>query len=512
MSLSDRHHQIYGPYVDIHKTLMGFDPNWVSDPNKDEELPFYEWSLEGPAGTSKTFSEGTIIEDLHLFYSRLRTLILRKTRVSMSDSFLQVFEDDVLGHGHPVIRGPQRENRRKYVWPNGSETILAGMDNPTRLFSTQYDLVIFVEAIEFTFDEYQSIYRAMRNNGVPWKAIITDTNPGEKFHWLNHHPDDPETRMKRILTRHHHNPAYWDAKNKRWTSRGRQYRENLDQLRGVLRKRLRDGVWCSAEGAIWENFDPEIHVVEPGEVTTKKPDGENLPDFEYFIGGIDWGWNDCKVLQIWGVTNERHAYRVYEQYGTHITMETFIGWLKDVKKRYGRRGLVRIVADHSPEHINLCNESLGWRGKQSVGNMVQSARKGAKSVKAGNDLVRELWGDAENNVRPKAYLVKGALQEADRELIEKNRPTCTEQEIPSYVFKPQIEGKETVEIPDPGCVDHGCHTARYTLWEIWKSDFSKAKGRIVYGKNTLGAQLGHNEFIKGMSDKEYEKYIEDHDL
>jgi phage terminase large subunit len=511
-------HQLVGPFARIFRTLMSHDPLWIPGRDDGEDLPFYEWSVEGKAGTGKTFWEGVLLEHLHSRFSGLRSLVLRKTRVSLNESFLQVFEDDVLGTGHPMRAGASRAHRTKYVWPNGSETILGGMDNPTRLFSTQYDLVLFVEGIEFTADEYQSIYRAMRNPGVPFKAIITDTNPGAETHFLNRWPENPNKRMERVLTDHKHNPVYYDPVKKAWTPRGRQYRENLDQLSGVLRKRLRDGLWCAAEGAVWPNFSHDVHLVDPGKVTKKHPDGENLPHFDYFIGGIDWGVRDPKVLQVWGVTKTREAYRVYERYKTETPIEEFVTWLEEVKELYGRRRLKRIVADHDPELINLCNEKLGWRGGRTAGNMIVAARKGAKSIKAGCELVRDMLGNPESvgeagaMDKPRMFFVKGALREVDPALEREGLPFCTEQEIPSYVYRPPSPNGRTYDEPDPGCVDHGCDTTRYAANEIWKSDFTSARGRVQFGPGTLGHELGHNDFIQDMTDAEYAEWIKHNDV
>jgi len=490
--VAERRIRVQGEFVPIWSTLLSYPTDWEPPEDDDDlELPIHEWSVEGRAGTGKTFFEGLLVKYMHMRYPRLRSLVVRKTRVSLSDSWMQVFEDDVLGPNHPMVRGVSRDHRRKYVWPNGSETRLAGMDEPTRLFSTQYDLVIVVEGIEFTLDEYQSIYRATRGARVPFKAIIVDTNPGAETHFLNRVPDKPDSSMERIRTSVKDNPLYWNAEKGKLTASGRQYERTLDKLTGTLRKRLRDGLWCAAEGAIYENWDPKIHIVKRGEITKDKPDGENLPDFDYFIGGIDWGWNDAKVLQVWGVTKDRRMYRVFERYGTHVTMERFVGWLEEAWAEYGDRRLVRIVADHDPEKISYCNEKMGWRGGRKRGNMVFSARKGAKSIEAGIELVRDLLGDPEHEVEPRLFLVEGALREADAELDAENLPTCTEQEIPAYIHKPKKDGGPEVNVPDPGCIDHGCDVMRYVATEVWKTDFRSPKQKRRYEPGTYGYELGH---------------------
>lgn len=507
---------LIGPYKEIYDTLMSYDPYWtppeIGDAAGDDiDYPMHIWSLEGPAGTGKTYAEGVILEALHSRYPRIRTVVIRKTRSSLTNSFMQVFEDNVLGPGHPVLeRQLNRKNRSEYVWWNHgvrSETQLAGMDsnNLARLYSTQYDVAFLVEAIEFTEDEYESIYRAMRNPGAPFKAIICDTNPGNPQHFLNRRPDRDNSIMKRIRTRHWHNPRYFNPVTKKWTGEGKQYiGKILNEYTGVRRKRMLEGIWCSAAGAIWENFDERFHVVDRGEITPEKPHGENLPDFEYFVAGIDLGWNDAKVLQVWGVTKHRHAYRVAEWYGRKVSDETLTGWIMQAHQEYD---FVRCVCDHDPEKIAMLNSKFGWREKRAHGNLITKARKGKGSVFAGNMLVKDLLGDPENGVASRVFLVKGALRTKCQHSINESLPYCTEQEIPGYVWAVNKEG-ELLDVPDPGCEDHGCDTKRYTLTEIWYTDFRSERAIREAEPDVTWDQVR----ASSMTAKEQEEWLAENDI
>lgn len=512
--IRERRISLVGPYRELYETLMSYDPLWVPPAigeDDDYEYPMHEVSLEGPAGTGKTYAEGVILEALHSRYPNIRTVVIRKTRSSLTNSFMQVFEDNVLGPGHPALaRQINRKNRSDYVWWNGgirSETILAGMDanNLARLYSTQYDVAFLVEAIEFTEDEYESIYRAMRNPGVPFKAIICDTNPGNPQHFLNRRPERENATMRRVRTKHWHNPRYFNPVTKKWTGQGKQYiGKILNQYTGVRRKRMLEGIWCSAAGAIWENFDPKYHVVERGEITPEKPHGANLPDFEYFIGALDLGWNDAKCLQIWGVTKHRHAYRVAEWYGRRVTDEMLTRWLLEAHEEYD---FVRCVSDHDPEKINLLNTRLGWREKRARGNLVTRAKKGPGSVYAGNMLVKDLLGDPENGVPSRVFLVDGAVRTKCKESLAEGLPWCTEMEIPGYVWGQDKDGN-LLDKPDDGCEDHGCDTKRYALTEIWYSDFRSERSIREAEPDREWTDVLDSD----MTDEEKEAWLAEHDL
>lgn len=489
--IADRKFQLIGPYADIHRELMSHDPNWrpanLADDEGDdlENLPIYKISLEGPAGTGKTFFEGVLIEDLHQRYPRLRSVVIRKTRVSLTDSWMQVFEDDVLQADHPAIaRRISRANRQEYRWTatvkteGGGVTRLAGMDHPTRLFSTQYDIIIVVEAIEFTHDEYQSLFRALRNTGAPFKAVILDTNPGNVNHWLNREPDREGSGLRRVRTKHRHNPAYVNPRTGKFTQRGRQYMEILDGYTGVMRRRMRDGEWCSAEGAIYPQFDATVggpYVFDPGEPDPEhgKPFGVNCPDYEYFIAGIDFGHLDATCLQVWGVTADRDSDMLAEWYGAKIGLDLMAKW---VQAAFDEFKFVRCVGDHRPELIEFLNQKFGWREGKDGHNLVMPAQKGKGSVVAGLELVSDLMGDPEGGKRSRIRFSSRARRYTCPIHTRDNLPIGVVEEIPGYVWAEQKEGRPARNEPDPGCVDHGCDAARYVQTEIWVTKFGKKLG------------------------------------
>ena len=46
------------------------------------------------------------------------------------------------------------------------------------------------------------------------------------------------------------------------TAAGVDYFAKLDALTGVRRLRLKDGIWASAEGVIYEDWDEAVHVID----------------------------------------------------------------------------------------------------------------------------------------------------------------------------------------------------------------------------------------------------------
>jgi hypothetical protein len=169
---------------------------------------------------------------------------------------MYTFEEFVLPIGSPMMDGPQRLNRHSYIYPNGSEIVVGGMDKPTRLFSTEYDLVYIPEAIELTLDEFESLKRSLRHFVLPWQQIIADTNPSYPSHWLKQRCDSGTCVL--IPSSHKDNPVLWDAAANDWTPNGAKYIKTLDELTGALASSgCCYGLWAQAEGAVYEGFEDE---------------------------------------------------------------------------------------------------------------------------------------------------------------------------------------------------------------------------------------------------------------
>src|SRR5438093_8544875 len=83
--------------------------------------------VSGPAGTGKSRA---CLEKLHLCaskYAKMRGLIIRKTRESLSEAALVTYEDKVLPEHSVVARGPKRNFRQSYRYANGSQIVVGGL-------------------------------------------------------------------------------------------------------------------------------------------------------------------------------------------------------------------------------------------------------------------------------------------------------------------------------------------------------------------------------------------------
>lgn len=477
--------------------------------------------LDGPAGTGKSMGACHVLYWIAHAFPGARLLAVRKTRVSLTESFCVTWEK-TLPHGDECLEGPARSHRHSYKWSNGSELVLGGLDQPTRLYSTEWDFVYPEECGELTEDEWERFLRSLRNGMCPFQVIAGATNPYWQTHWANKRftplgpPDSPMPAALRLYSRHTDNPALYDDQGS-ITKYGAAYIATLQGLSGVRRLRLLDGQWVAAEGLIWENFDPARHEISAGFLREKKDhygspkkglwlqvkDGDATREVEikWTAGALDWGYTAPGVLLVFGVDSERHAYMLAEIYRTKQTLDWWADRVVEVHKEFG---FTVIVADPSkPEAIEQLNVRLSEACGRQAGGLVIAAENQLTTRGGGDmgglDMVRWALGDDGQGI-PRLVFLRDSLRHGpDPELLAKSKPVCTVQEIPAYTFLRAREDKvddplaEKDERPDPTCADHGCDATRYFVCYAWPRDLSPAIERERFPTGTLGQILGHDD-------------------
>ena len=215
--------------------------------------------ISGPAGTGKSRA---CLEKVHaccLRWPGTRALVVRKTRESLTESALVTFESCVVPANDPLLAGTQRRMRQSYRYANGSEIVVGGMDKPSKVMSTEYDLIYIQEAIELFEDDWESLTTRLRHGVMPFQQILGDTNPDAPTHWLRRRADAGRCVMLEI--RHEDNPVMWDEARGGWTDVGRAYIAKLDALTGARLDRLRYGRWVAAEGVVYDEWDRRKHLI-----------------------------------------------------------------------------------------------------------------------------------------------------------------------------------------------------------------------------------------------------------
>jgi hypothetical protein len=441
---------------------------------------------EGPANTGKT---RTVLEKCYMLANEFpgcRMLWVRKTRKSMTESVLVTWEEHVLPPNHPCsVGGAGRANRDYYEFPNGTRIVLGGMDNPDRIMSTEYDIIVYFEATEGTLEEWEKLGTRVRNkriiigeleDGSPryWDQMIADCNPSHSLHWLNKRAQ--ENKMRRICARHSDNPVFTPRDQAR-----------LDALSGARRARLRDGKWVSAEGQIWEQYDVRKHHTRLDDWLLDPTDPTCGYKFEWYFAGLDFGKRHAQALEIFGCYKE-HVVRVGEIYRRNMRYDW---WGDAIARAVDLWDIQIIIADNSDlSQIDYLNDRLGPMCNRDEGELVQSVMKKPGYRMANIEIVRD-------------HLADGTLLFADDALLEGACNVCAEQfrpqglleELPDFRWAEIKDGRPAKEQPDPLCVDHGIDAMLMALGWRWGTDLTPQYYNS-FAPGTYGDILDHESIMK----------------
>ncbi len=398
---------------------------------QDNEVP--ELVISGPAGTGKSRACLEKIHRLASTWPRSRFLFARKTRASLTESALQTYEEWVLGPGHPIIEGgASRRFRQVYTYPTtGAEIIVGGLDKPSRIMSTEFDLIFVQEAIELEEDDWEVMTTRLRNNVVPFQQLLADTNPGPPRHWLKQRSDLGTSLLLESL--HEDNPRLYDHDLEQYTEEGKKYIGTLDRLTGFRKDRLRWGKWVQAEGVIFEGYQPAIHLI----------DRFRIPSDWRRFRSIDFGFTNPFVCQWWAVDPDGRMYLYKEIYMTGRTVRDHAGKIHEVGKKIEQG--IHTICDHDAED----RATLGEHGIRN-----QAADK---RVSVGIDKVNERLRVAEDG-KPRIFFLRDSVVEIDQDLVDRKLPFATSQEFEGYVWANKVVKEEPVKIND-----HGMDDVRYAV-------------------------------------------------
>jgi hypothetical protein len=151
--------------------------------------------LVGPADTGKSRACLELLHRDALAHPHSRQLIARATRESLIQTARVTYETRVLPDG--VLGGatsdrPIRWNteKRQYEYPNGAVIATAGLDDPEKTYSAEYDRIYVQEANSLTLDDWESLLRALRHGVIPPRGqLVADMHPQYELHWLHQRCD-----------------------------------------------------------------------------------------------------------------------------------------------------------------------------------------------------------------------------------------------------------------------------------------------------------------------------------
>jgi PBSX family phage terminase large subunit len=455
--------------------------------------------ISGPAGTGKSRACLEKIYMICMLTPNTRALILRKTLASLGSSALVTWRNyvvkEAIATGQVVYYGGSKEEPAQYRFKNGSSVTIGGLDKPSRIMSTEYDIIYVQEATEITLEDLEMINTRLRNWNISFQQLLMDCNPAGTKHPLKLRCNEGITRL--IESRHEDNPRLFEECSPetegaiaysgvpsgfvKVTERGAKYIAILDKLTGVRYQRLRLGRWVSAEGIVYEEFDPVVHVL----AWAYDDEGERipLPDEWERIWGIDWGYRNPFVCKWYAIGDDGEVYMYREIYMTGRTVgehaqqimdivcpEKTITWYDHMNKversRTEREWIepqpTAIIADHDLQARETFRKATGLGTQPAI-----------KDVSEGIDIHKDRLKVDPATGLARFYLMADCLVERDENLVQDLLPWRTEDEYSGYAWKVSTDGRKLDEPVKKD--DHGLDVDRYVSMYL---DF-KGKARVT---------------------------------
>lgn len=401
-----------------------FNPNtWQREVMRDTSPLLL---LHGTAGSGKSRVAGEKAHAFALRYPKSSILFLRKTESSLRNSMLVAFENQVLD-GANLVKHIQ--HKRCYLYHNGSVIFYGGMANQKEREKIRgigldggLDFVWIDEANALMKEDFNEVLARMRGKASPWRQILMTTNPDSPAHWiyqefiLGKKASCYYSSYKDNL----HNPS--------------DYESTLSMLTGMQLMRLKEGRWVQTEGAVYSEFDRNVHVV----------DSFYIPNQWRRIRTIDFGYNNPFVCQWWAIDHDNRMYLYREIYRTRELVEDMARLIRSLSKD---EKIEATITDHDAED----RATLDRYGIPSV--------PAFKDISPGIQAVQRrlrVQGDG----KPRIFVFANALVNPDSSLIEGKKVYSTEQEFGAYIYARPKDGKPPQEDPVKEN-DHGMDAMRY---------------------------------------------------
>lgn len=367
--------------------------------------------LAGPSETGKTVACCAKIHQMCLAHPKSLHVISRKTQVSMKTTVLRTWAKIIDGYHVRTIGGTSPQ---LYIYPNKSQVSVIGLDNPDKLMSGEYDSIYVNQAEEISEADWEmaGTRTTGRAGNVPFPQLFGDANPAGRMHWI---PRRSRNKLVLLQSWHTDNPSLYNEDGTT-TAEGQKRLDRLSAvLTGVRRKRLLDGLWVTAEGAVYDNFDST-----PGGFHVKSRDPS---EFKYWLLTVDVGINHPAVILLVGVDDDGRWHVHKELYRTgllpsELVKETVL-WFK------GADGLPKCdycVVDAASAGVIADMEALGVYVKPGKGSNADGH-----------------WVDETNLIRDRLAIGEdGKIITPDRRVRLTVDPACTNTiaEFESYIWDP----------------------------------------------------------------------------
>ena len=384
--------------------------------------------VEGPAETGKTFAGLFLLDTLLRQTPKANAAIIRKIRQDMATTVLRTWDRIIDIRGGVTRFGGERAEF--YSYKNGARVYVAGLDDPTKVLSSEMDWAYVNQAEQLTLSDWEFLSTRTTGRGAVTKhpMLFGDCNPGPQKHWIQTRPS-----IRLLKSKHVDNPTLYDEAGN-ITTQGKRSLAALQALTGIRRSRYFEGLWVSSEGAVYRDFDRSVHVIPRAK----------MPPIVHWVCSIDFGFANPFVWQRWGVDDDGSMYLDREFYQSKVLVEDHAARITQLNQNYP---IEATIADHDAE------------GRATLERRGINTTLAFKAVSEGIQNVQQRMA-IQGNGKPRLFILEDACIGRDESLAAIHKPTSTLDEIEGYVWPTAADGKTLKEAPLKEN-DHGADCMRY---------------------------------------------------
>lgn len=223
--------------------------------------------------------------ELHPCEEGTRALVVRK---NLSHAITTIYDQSLrkILAGNPdwTFVDSKYEVRHR----NGGLIRVGGLDDADRtekILGSEYAIIFANEATQLSWDAIGTLRTRLAQvvPGIKVRKLIIDCNPRGPRHHLymaGVRKLDP-TNGKPLLDADRWARLHWTPYDNPHLTK--DYLQILEALSGVKRRRMLEGIWCSAEGAVYDEYDEDVHVID-----TMPTGWEHWPH----VRAIDFGYTN----------------------------------------------------------------------------------------------------------------------------------------------------------------------------------------------------------------------------
>jgi hypothetical protein len=322
----------------IREDMLAEDADIVFKPNPGPQTDFLaatekEVLYGGARGGGKSYS--LIIDPLRYCNKEAhRALILRKTMPELRDLISHSLR--LYPKAFPGVKW--REQEKEFRFPSGARIEFGYAENEQDAMRYQGQAYTWIGVDEIGQYATDRIYTLLKGSlrsvdpNIPTYLRMTCNPGGAGMHWLKEAFVDAapwNTAFNVPIALPNGDTEYITRKfipaklaDNPYLNQTTDYRNMLLSLPEKLKKMWLDGRWDIVEGAAFEEFDPDIHVVTPFNVP------ESWPRFRM----CDWGFSSPFCV-LWGAVDYDNTLYIYrEWYSKGLTADIFAQRVRELER------------------------------------------------------------------------------------------------------------------------------------------------------------------------------------